>query len=134
MTINDALALIDEINANSYDTKIKIGWLSQLDGRVFNDIILTHEHELVDDGSEEGNLIEPTFPGYDETTSLDTKLIIDDTYSDVYINYLMAMIAYSNGETERYQNSMIMYNTNYKEYADWYNRTHSPIQKPLKVF
>ena len=49
-------------------------------------------------------------------------------------DYLMGMIAYSNGETERYQNSMIMFNSNYKEYADWYNRTHKPIQKPLKVF
>lgn len=133
MTINKVLALVDEIDANTYDTKVKIGWLSKLDGRVFNDIILTHEHELVDDGTEEGNLIEPTFSGYSDA-SLDTELLIADTYSDVYTDYLMAMIAYSNGETERYQNSMIMFNTNYREYADWYNRTHKPIQKPLKVF
>ena len=131
MTINQVLAMVDEINANSYDTKVKIEWLSKLDGRVFNDIILTHEHDLVDDG--EGNLIEPTFPGYDDR-AVDTELLIVDTYSDIYTDYLMAMIAYSNGETERYQNSMIMYNSKYKEYADWYNRTHTPIQKPLKVF
>lgn len=133
MTINKVLALVDEIDANTYDTKVKIGWLSKLDGRVFNDIILTHEHELVDDGTEEGNLIEPTFSGYSDA-SLDTELLIADTYSDVYTDYLMAMIAYSNGETERYQNSMIMFNTNYREYANWYNRNHKPIQKPLKVF
>lgn len=133
MTINDVLALIDELDANTYDAKTKIGWLSKLDGRVFNNIILTHEHDLVNDGTEEGNLIEPTFSGYKNAT-LDTELLIDDTYSDVYTDYLMAMIAYSNGETERYQNSMIMFNSNYKEYADWYNRTHKPIQKPLKVF
>lgn len=134
MTISKVLALVDEIDANTYDTKTKIGWLSKFDGRVFNDIILTHEHDLVEDDSEEGNLIEPTFPGYDEETSLDTELLIPDTYSDVYTDYLMAMIAYSNGETERYQNSMIMFNSNYREYANWYNRTHKPIQKPLKVF
>lgn len=133
MTISKVLALVDEIDANTYDTKTKIGWLSKLDGRVFNDIILTHEHELVDDGTEEGNLIEPTFSGYNNA-SLDTELLIADTYSDVYTDYLMAMIAYSNGETERYQNSMIMLNSNYREYANWYNRTHKPIQKPLKVF
>lgn len=133
MTINQVLAMVDEINANSYDTKVKIEWLSKIDGRVFNDIILTHEHDLVDDGTEEGNLIEPTFPGYDDS-SLDTELLIDDIYSDVYRDYLMAMIAYSNGETERYQNSMIMFNSNYREYVNWYNRIHAPIQKPLKVF
>ena len=133
MTINQVLAMVDEITPNTFDTKVKIDWLSKLDGRVFNDIILTHEHDLVDDGTEEGNLIEPTFPGYAEAP-LDTELLIPDTYSDVYRDYLMAMIAYSNGETERYQNSMIMFNTNYKDYGDWYNRTHKPIQKPLKVF
>jgi hypothetical protein len=133
MTISKVLALVDEIDANTYDTKTKIGWLSKLDGRVFNDIILTHEHELVDDGTEEGNLIEPTFSGYSDA-SLDTELLIADTYSDVYTDYLMAMIAYSNGETERYQNSMIMFNSNYREYTNWYNRTHKPIQLPLKVF
>ena len=140
MTINQILAMVDEINTNSYDTKIKIDWLSKLDGRVFNDIILSHEHDLVpeegtneEDESEEVNLVEPTFSGYDNS-SLDTELLIDDTYSDVYRDYLMAMIAYSNGETERYQNSMIMFNANYREYANWYNRTHAPIQKPLKVF
>lgn len=135
MTINQILAMVDEINPNSYDAKVKIDWLSKIDGRVFNDIILTHEHDLVpfDDGTEEGTLIEPTFSGYGDV-SLDTTLLIDDTYSDVYRDYLMGMIAYSNGETERYQNSMIMFNSNYKEYADWYNRTHKPIQKPLMVF
>lgn len=140
MTINQILALVDEINTNSYDTKVKIDWLSKLDGRVFNDVILTHEHDLVpenseseDDETEEVNLVEPTFSGYDDS-SLNTELLIDDTYSDVYRDYLMAMIAYSNGETERYQNSMIMFNSNYQEYLDWYNRTHMPIEKPLKLF
>lgn len=140
MTINQILALVDEINTNSYDTKVKIDWLSKLDGRVFNDVILTHEHDLVpenseseDDETEEVNLVEPTFSGYDDS-SLNTELLIDDTYSDVYRDYLMAMIAYSNGETERYQNSMIMFNSNYQEYLDWYNRTHMPIGKPLKLF
>ncbi len=131
MTINQVLAMVDEITPNTFDTKVKIDWLSKLDGRVFNDIILTHEHALVED--EEGNLIEPTFSGYSDL-AVDKELLIDDVYSDVYRDYLMAMIAYSNGETERYQNSMIMFNSNYKEYVDWYNRTHKPIQKPLKLF
>lgn len=140
MTINQILALVDEINTNSYDSKVKIDWLSKLDGRVFNDVILTHEHDLVpenseseDDETEEVNLVEPTFSGY-ANVSLNTELLIPDTYSDVYRDYLMAMIAYSNGETERYQNSMIMFNSNYQEYLDWYNRTHMPIGKPLKLF
>ncbi len=29
MTINKVLALVDEIDANTYDTKVKIGWLKK---------------------------------------------------------------------------------------------------------
>ena len=131
MTISKVLARVDEIKANTYDEKTKISWLSELEGRIFNDIFLTHEHELVED--EEGNLVEPTFSGFDEGSE-NEELIAPDTYADVYRNYLFAMIDFSNGETERYTNSMIMFNSSLKEFGDWYNRTHKPIQKPLKVF
>lgn len=131
MTIQKILAEVDEVNPNTYDENIKIGWLSRLDGQVFNDVILTHEHDLVDDG--EGNLVEPTFTGYEELDE-DREVIIPDEYADVYIDYLRAKIAYSNGESERYANSMIMFNSNYQKYLDWYNSTHKPIQIALKVF
>jgi len=130
MTIGEVLAEVDEINPNTIDDAVKIGWLSKLDGRIFDETILTHEHDLVDDG--EGNLVEPTFTQYELDEN--TELLIPDTYSDTYRDYLMAMIHYANGETERYTNSMIMYNTNLQDYKNWYNRTHKPIQKPLNVF
>ena len=118
MTIDTILAEVDEINPNTYDEQIKLGWLSKLDGRVFND---------------DNNLVEPTFTGYEEVSE-ETELIIPDTYSDVYRDYLMAMIAYANGESDRYANSMIMFNSNYQQYLNWYNRNHKPLQIPLKVF
>lgn len=130
MTIGQVLAEIDDINPNTYDEKLKIGWLSELDGRIFNETILTHVHDLKED--EEGNKVEPTFKKYDYDENI--NLIIPDTYSDVYRHYLMAMIAYANGETERYSNSMIMFNASLADYKNWYNSTHLPIQKSLNVF
>ena len=131
MTVGEVLAQADEIRPNTYDENLKITWLSELEGRIFNDIILTHEHDLVED--EEGNLVEPTFSGYDETSE-NVEMLAPDIYADLYRNYLFTQIDYSNGETERYTNSMLMFNNSYQQYADWYNRTHKPIQKPLKVF
>lgn len=131
MKVYEILGIVDELNPNTYDEKIKIDWLSKIEGRIFNECILTHEHELVDDG--EGNMVEPTFTGYSEEDE-DTDLIVEDTYTDLYRDYLMAMIAYSNGESERYTNSMLMFNTNLQSYYNYYNRTHKPIQKPLHVF
>lgn len=131
MTVGEVLALTDEIRPNAFDENLKITWLSELEGRIFNDIILTHEHDLVE--NEEGELVEPTFAGYDETSE-NEELIAPDTYADLYRNYLFTMMDYSNGETERYTNSMLMFNNSFQQYADWFNRTHKPIQKPLKVF
>ena len=131
MTISELLAEVDEIKPNTREENIKIRWLSELEGKIFNTIYLKHVHDLVED--DDGNEVEPTFEGYtidDEAV----ELKLPDIYCDVYKNYLFAMIDYSNGETDRYTNSMIMFNTSYQEYANWYNSTHLPIQKPLKVF
>jgi len=131
MTVGEILAMVDEIKPNTFDENLKIAWLSELEGRIFNDIVLTHEHDLVDDG--EGNMIEPTFAGYDETSE-NEEVIAPDTYADLYRHYLFAQMDYSNGETDRYTNSMIMFNNSYQQFSNWYNSTHKPIQKPLKLF
>ena len=39
MTIAEVLAYVDEVKPNTYDENIKIGWLSEVDGKVFNDVI-----------------------------------------------------------------------------------------------
>jgi hypothetical protein len=131
MTISEILAQVDEIKPNTYDENIKLRWLSELDGRVFNDVILTHVHDLVDDG--EGNMVEPTFAGYNETSEND-ELLIPDTYADIYRHWIFAQIDYANGEVDRFNNSMVMYNSSLKEFYDWYNRNNKPIQKTLNTF
>lgn len=129
MTIYEVLAMVDEIQPNTYDEKVKMTWLSELDGRVFKDVVLEYEHELVDDG--EGNMIEPTFTAYDDENQ---ELIIPDEYADIYRHWLFAQIAYSNGETERYQNAMLMFNSSYQDYTKWYRRNHKSKVHPLKLW
>lgn len=131
MTVQEILAKVDEIKPNTFDENLKITWLSELEGRIFNDVILTHVHDLVDD--EEGNMIEPTFAGFDETSE-NEELLVPNTYCDLYRNYVFAQMDFANGETDRYNNSMIMFNNSYNDFCNWYNRTHKPIQKPLKLF
>lgn len=129
MTIYEVLAMVDEIQPNTYDEKVKMTWLSELDGRVFKDVVLEYEHELVDDG--EGNMIEPTFTAYNDENQ---ELIIPDEYADIYRHWLFAQIAYSNGETERYQNSMLMFNSSYQDYTKWYRRNYKSNVYPLKLW
>ena len=134
MKISDVLAITDEIKPSKFDDNLKINWLSELDAKVFNELIMTHEHDLVEiegEDGEESQFIEPTYTGYD---SEDCDLLIPDTYADVYRHWLYAMQDYANGEAERYAVSSLMFNERYKEYCNWYNSTHKPLGADVKYF
>lgn len=111
MTVEKALAKFKRLYPGSvYTDEDLISWLSIVDGRVYNDIILTHEgHEDV------------TFEGYTSTTPTSTVLLIPEPYSEAYIYYLMAMSEMHNGESERNANSTAMFNNEYNSFAAYYN-------------
>ena len=123
MTIIEAINKVDSLKPNTYIQEDKIAWLSTLDGIIKNEIIDTHE------GTE--NI---SFNGYDVDTALDTVLLVPAPYDEVYVKWLEAQIDYTNGETSRYENSMLMYNTAYSAFKRHYNRTHMPKGNSIKFF
>lgn len=123
MTIMGAISHIDAVKPNGYSQAEKIKWLSTLDGIVKAEIIDTHE------GGES-----VTFKGYDETTALTQELLIPHPYDDVYIKWLEAQIDYANGEYNKYNNSITVYNKAFADFERAYNRTHMPIGKKFKYF
>lgn len=123
MTIIEAINRIDSLKPNNYTPDEKISWLSTLEGIIKTEIIDTHE------GSENID-----FDGYDADTPLDTVMLVPFPYDDIYIKWLEAQIDYTNGDTHRYENSMIAYNTVYSTFARYYNRTHMPKGKSIKFF
>ena len=116
MTVSEAISRVDNLKPNQFDNTTKTRWLSELDMRIHKEIILTHEHESPID-----------FNGYDNEDG-SMKLLAEDPYSDLYIQWLFAKIDYNNGEFDRYANSYIMFNNAYADYANMYNRTHMPLQ------
>lgn len=123
MTIEEVLAEIEEIKPNAYDNNMLITWLSELDGRIFEDVVKTHHREIDD-----------TMPYFEPYTNTSQELLVKFPHTDIYRNYLSAMIDYSNGETDRYQNSMLVFNSAYTSFVNDYNRTHRPIGQPLRFF
>ena len=124
MKIIEAINAIDTLKPNGYTQTEKIGWLSYLDGMIKTEIIDTHE------GAEE-----ISFSGYDENTDLDTELLAAEPFGrDLYIKYLENQMDYYNGETEKYNNSLTMYQAAYLAFARWYNRSHLPISKKRKYW
>lgn len=123
MTIMDAINRIDTLKPNRYEQSEKIKWLSTLDDRIMNDIILTHE------GSEA-----VSYHGYTDETALTTELLVPTPHDEMYLYWLEAQVDYWNGDFPRYNNSMSMFYTAYKDFANKYNRTHMPKGKKFRFF
>lgn len=115
MTVNQIIALVDLKEPNSYTAAEKIKWLSDLDGKIFNEVVLTHEHEEV------------SFTPY--SNGSETLLIGDPYGEDIYVHYLIARIAAGNAETARYNQQIAMYNAAYSQWWNRHNATVMPLHK-----
>lgn len=123
MKIIEAINQIDSLKHNTYSQRDKIAWLSRLDSMVKRLIIDTHE------GAEN-----VTFTGYTETTAPETELLVPAPFDEVYLRWLEAQIDYTNGEYDKYNNSILMYQAAYDGYANYYNRSHMPLGRKMKYF
>ena len=123
MTIIEAINRIDLIKPNTFERLEKTRWLSTLDGIIKSMIIDTHEG---------GEAV--VFKGYDAETDTTTVLLVPAPYDEIYLYWLESKIDYWNAEYARYQNSMIMYNTAYAAFEQYYNRTHRPLSKKRFLF
>ena len=123
MKIVEAISRIDGLKHNTYTQGEKIAWLSRLDSMVKRLIIDTHE------GGED-----VVFTGYDENTDVFTDLLVPEPFDEMYLRWLEARIDYANGEYDKYNNSILMYQTVYDSYANYYNRNHMPKGTKIKFF
>lgn len=125
MTIREAINRADTLTPNQYADDLKIAWLSELDYRVFNEIMITHEGNMF-------TLADPVPPGQIKIafpyTDDSTELLVDAPYDVMYSSYIKAKIDEANEETARYANSAAQYNSEFSDYARFYNRTHLPLQ------
>ena len=116
MTIAEAIARANELKPNVFKDNIKRDWLSDLDSTVMIEIIRTHE------GDEEYT----GFAGYDDSTDGSTVLLAPEPYSDMYVLWLISKIDFYNGEFDRYSNTAAEWGAKYRDFADFWNRTHTP--------
>ena len=123
MQIIEAINRIDSLKHNTYSQNEKVAWLSRLDSMVKRLIIDTHE------GGED-----VTFTGYDTNGDLNVEMLVPAPFDEVYLRWLEAQIDYANGEYDKYNNSILMYQAAYDGYANYYNRNHMPKGSKIKFF
>ena len=114
MTANDIITLVDLKEPNSYSAAEKLAWLSDLDGKIFHEAILTHEHAP-----------EASFTPYADASA---ELLVPAPWGeDLYVHYLVARIAAGNAETSRYNQQIALYNAAYGQFWNRLNATTRPL-------
>ena len=119
MTIAQAIAKADALKHNEFSESQKIQMLSECDSAIFKEIFGTH---VADDTTP------TTFTMYGDSTDTDTELLVEAPYDILYIRWLHSQYDFYNQEIGRYNNSLAVYNQAYDRYANYYNRTHLPLQ------
>lgn len=114
VTIGEVIGTVDSMKPNSFDEKMKKKWLEQVELNIIEELVKACEHEELKEK---------------DYTENETELVIPAPYDDVYRFYVEAQIDYANGEIEKYNNSMGMFNQAYQTMTGWYIRSHMPLQK-----
>lgn len=117
MTIKEAIDICDRMRPNDFSYFEKEMWVRELEARIEEEIILTHEKgmEMVRMHAEDGILYAGT------------------PHDSMYLSFLLANIDRANGENARYNESAATFNAQYTAYSAWYNRTHMPLAVRVDV-
>ncbi|MBQ6864142.1 MAG: hypothetical protein IJO14_07890 [Clostridia bacterium] len=123
MTIRMAISRFDTLYPNEIPYERKIEWLSELDGRVHEEIIALHEGAP------------PTaFTGYIMATPGNTELLVPFPFDKLYIEYMHAMLELVRSNAAQYNNCMQLAALTFDSFAAEYNREHMPLQKAVITF
>ena len=111
--IKDIISQFNALKPNQFDDKLKLKWLSDFDGMVYDTVLTTHEGEVSE---------------WKPYTNDEEILLIEDPYSEVYISLLTYKVDYFNQEYDKYNYSALMFASQLEAYQNYYNRTHLPLQ------
>ena len=120
--ISECISLLDSLMHNTYTDHHKRRWLSNVDGQLQAQLISTHEGGAVTAGLPYGS-------GDDQKL-----LLAPPPFDAMYLHYLQAQMHYLNGEIDRYNNAMAMFQAALDDYARHYNRTHLPLGARIRYF
>lgn len=123
MTIRQVIEQVDLLTANQIPMEQKVMWLSDLDGRVAGEVYAGRE-----------TVRDIPFSGYDADTDLETGLLIQAPYDEVYRWWLEMKIQDVNGEIVRYNNAAQKYNLAMQDFMNYVTRTYPPVKRCRLTF
>lgn len=107
MTPYDIFQRVNEVRPHQYDESWLLNSLLRLENMILDEV--QHKPVLL-------------------SIDMDTELSVPMQYAALYEQWLMSQIDLADGEIERYNTDVIVYNSQYTEYAAWYRRNSLPPQ------
>lgn len=156
MTLKECIDFVDGIKPNAFTNQQKTVWLNEAEGLVQTEVFLWAIEQIIEYSYYEpfsasatyavGDLAEKdgtvyrcttaiTTPGawdatkWSETTLRDDKnreMLVSPPHDKLYRAYLTAMVDFANGEYDRYQNTMVMFNQHFGEFMRWFANVYRP--------
>ena len=128
MTLIQAVNEADNLKPNMYGLPEKIKWLSRLDQRIFEEVLLMHE---LSDEEKEPFMVEIdgkrifSFCAYNENDQ-EKELIVQEPYDEMYVHWLSAQIDWNNREYAGFNATNAVFEATYTAFRNAFNRTHMP--------
>lgn len=110
-TLKSVIEYVDEIKPNAFSNEAKTQWVNECEGLVQTEVLLLADTELI---------------SYSYNTDKDKELLVKHPHVKIYWAYLTAMVDFANGEYNKYQNTMQMFNAFFGEYMRWFALWYHP--------
>ena len=107
MTIRQAIDRLDSRMANTFTNADKVAWLSAAESLINASVFNSSGMEY-------------------DADDLETYLLAPAPFDEMYLHYLEAMIHYQNGENDRYNAAIILFNKFFDDFAAWHIRNNKP--------
>ena len=115
MQLNKILELINEHKPNKYSSTDLIRWINELEHTVVCEVM--HRYEATKDMD---------FIPYTES-DMDKELLVPDAYVDVYFFYVASKMDALRGESDRYNNATVLFNSMWDNYTSWMMRNNTSV-------
>lgn len=133
MTLAELIAYVDQIRPNAFDKEVETGWVSEIEHKIYDQVVSRAEPEHTESFEEYMNPQEIPHGPYNYEEDAERTLLVEDAHKAVYVTYLLAQMDYANMELERYNADAAMHQAAWDEYASEYRRNHMPRAHELTV-
>ena len=111
MTIAQAIDRVDRLKSNAYSLGEKREWLRKLEWMLKRNILDTHGPGL-------------SFRDLNEGSPAEQELLAPAPFDELYIKWLEAQIDYHNGEFDKFNAAMLLFNAAWREFENYYKQEH----------